>query len=40
MDAKKPKVCKFKENCPKFMAKQDCGFAHILCNFNETCRDK
>jgi hypothetical protein len=36
----KKKVCKFKEACPQFMAKQPCGFDHVECKFKDACRDK
>ncbi len=39
MDNKK-KLCKFKEGCPQWLAKKACGFDHVQCKFNETCKDK
>ncbi len=39
MDKKKP-LCKLKETCPDWLAKKNCGFDHVLCKFNETCKNK
>ncbi len=40
MDNKKKPLCRMKENCTQWLAKKDCGFDHVLCKFNQTCKDK